>query len=70
MGTCKRLFDYWVYALESYLEYKKVEGAHEKSQSFLMRLEGAIILTKVQGNTLPFELLKQEISLLIDGKYD
>jgi len=63
--TCKRLFDFWITAIESYLNYKGIEGAREKAEQFLIRIEGALLLSRVQQSDRPLKLIKKDLNNLI-----
>ncbi len=65
-ATCSRLFDFWKEAITSYLIYKGVViEAVDKSEKFLIMLEGAIMLSRVQKSDRPLRLVKKEIESLI-----
>ena len=61
-----RLFDFWKEAITSYLIYKGIEiEAVDKAEKFLIMLEGAIMLSRVQKSDRPLLLVKNEIEFLL-----
>ena len=64
--TCSRLFDFWIDAIASYLKYKGVKGdIREKAESFLIQLEGAIMMARVQQSIRPFQLISKDLEQLL-----
>ena len=65
-NTCSRLFEFWVDALSGYMEYKGVKGRYrEKAEMFLIRLEGALLLSRVQQSSRPLELAKKDLEFIL-----
>lgn len=64
--ACESMFEFWILVTTAYLEYKNVKKSREKAESFMIRLEGAILLSQVQRSARPFELIKRELQYLIN----
>ena len=63
--ACTRLFDFWITAVESYLKYKGLKRSREKAERFLIRVEGALLLSRVQQSDKPLKLIKKDLDNLI-----
>lgn len=63
--TCARLFTFWIDSTASYLEYKGVKNARPKAESFMIRLEGAIMMSQAQQSARPLQIVKNEIHSLL-----
>ena len=64
--ACTRLFDFWITAIDSYLKYKGIKKSREKAERFLIRVEGALLLSRVQQSDRPLKLIKKDLDNLIN----
>ena len=65
--ACSRMFDFWIEAINSYLKYKGVKvRSKEKAERFLIRLEGALLLSRVQQSDRSLKLIKKDLKNLLE----
>jgi len=64
--ACSRLFEFWIEAVDSFLRYKNVKNSRDKAERFLIRVEGALLLSRVQQSDRPLKLIKIDLDKLIE----
>lgn len=67
--VCSEMYDYWIDGIEKYLEYKGIaRNVRVKAEEFMVNLEGAILLSKVQQNDKYLIQIKNQIAPLLNDK--
>ncbi|MBK8700591.1 MAG: TetR/AcrR family transcriptional regulator [Saprospiraceae bacterium] len=67
-ATCLEVMSGWVEKLDQYFTYKNCKAGKEAAEDFIVRLEGAILLSKIYKDVRPLHRLKSQINSILYDK--
>ncbi len=59
--ACNEVLDFWINSLVQYFKYKQINAGKKEATEFMTRLEGALMIAKIQHSDKPLKILKNQL---------